>query len=193
MRLHLDAGHGGQSDRGAIANGITEADYNLRLTRELITRLNRNHPEVEVSASRTDDIGLGLAERGKLSYDFHTDLVISIHCNAHHSRSDFHGLLCFHWPGNVAGRKVGNAIARCAPHGLHKSGWSSIATTADASEDDDWLQRPRNVLQVHAATAVLVEVGYLTNEMDAELLRLQPTIDWLCYSILSGVAQYRLL
>jgi N-acetylmuramoyl-L-alanine amidase len=119
-------------------------------------------------------------------------LVLSFHVNAHATRSDFHGLLCFHFPGNPIGRAVGNTIMRAAPKPLYKPGWSSIAATAD-EDNQKWLQRPLNVLKSHACTAVLIEVGYCTNPKDAYALKMPAVQSGVIAATMAGLAEFRRL
>jgi len=190
MLVAIDPGHGG-TESGACHGGIVEAEYNMLLSRMLFNHINLARVPVKACFTRTrDDETVPLMSRGTRTHDAKADCVISIHTNAA-KNSSYHGLLCFHYPGNRTGYEVGNTIMRAAPKPLHKPGWRSIAATDEPGLDDDWLQRPRNVIIPHEATCVLVEVGYCSNPVDAAALKDETTQSALVYAIVSGI--WRLL
>lgn len=162
----LDAGHGA-GDRGAVHNGIVEAEWNMAFCRQVKTALDvwPFHP---ILIRTRDHEKLSFGERGSRSEE--CDLVFCIHVNAHKDDTMW-GLLAFHWPGNEMGRKLGNLVARCAPTPLYKPGRDSFAATDHKYPKDDWLQRPRTVLGAHSPTSILIEVGYCSNLNDADALK----------------------
>ena len=78
----IDPGHGGK-DPGAIGPGRTrEKDVTLALAKKLKARLEKEHPDLKVVLTRSDDRYLSLVERTALANTLDADLFISIHCNA---------------------------------------------------------------------------------------------------------------
>ena len=185
MRLVIDPGHGGE-DAGATAHGIIERDFNLRLAWELedaIDWLPWHSAISAVTVTRAEDEhGMTLRQRGGFSKKAKADLVLSLHCNAS-SSSRSRGLMAFHWPGNSKGTMVAETIQRCAPAALA----SRSKMRPYSATEKDWT-RVRNVLRFHRATAVLVEVGFLTSPVDAEALRLDSVRRELVACLLRGVA-----
>jgi len=80
MRLIvLDAGHGG-SDPGAVQDGRLEKDDNLNLA--LAVRGKLEALGQKVIMTRSEDVFLPLTERSAISNRYPTDLFVSIHRNA---------------------------------------------------------------------------------------------------------------
>lgn len=182
-RVLVDPGHRGP-DRGAEANGVIEKDLALEVALELEAALVSLAWPAAVTMTRRSDGGatkLTLAERGRIGIETAADLVISIHGNATtgpHAR----GLMAFHWPGSPIGTEVARAVQRASPAALHRTDVPYSATR------EQW-PRVRNVLQVHRAPAVLVEVGFLTNSEDAAALTSKAVRRELTAAMLAGVAR----
>ena len=78
----IDAGHGGK-DPGAIGPGrVREKDVTLAVAKKLKARLEKEHPELKVVLTRSDDSYLSLVERTAKANMLDASLFISIHCNA---------------------------------------------------------------------------------------------------------------
>ncbi len=83
-RIVVDAGHGGK-DPGAIgAYGVMEKNVNLKIANYLYNKLRSFG--YEVLMTRRSDRFLSLAERANIANNFNSDLFISIHANANHSK-----------------------------------------------------------------------------------------------------------
>lgn len=82
MVVGIDAGHGGQQSRGAIArrSKIAEKDLNLSMARMLKAELEAKGARVVMS--RSDDSGVTMSDRKQIFLDNNVDMMISIHCNA---------------------------------------------------------------------------------------------------------------
>lgn len=179
MKLMIDPGHGGRST-GAVANGLVEK----KLVLDIAGALRRSaHAAFVVPGhmTRIMDVAVSLDERGRLSREFNADLVLSIHANAWLPSA--RGLMAFYWPGNEVGRQVAQCIQRSAPLGL-----SQRSARPPYAAGPEW-PRVRNVLRRHRATAVLVELGFLTNVQDAQLLASPQIRQELLPCLLSGVAR----
>ena len=77
----IDAGHGG-SDPGAHFGKLLEKDIALDVALKLGKKIKRSHPEVKIVYTRTKDVLIPLAERGKIANEAKGDLFISIHVNS---------------------------------------------------------------------------------------------------------------
>lgn len=155
----LDAGHGG-SDTGAIGvTGVKEKDINLAITLE-IDRILRAEG-LRTMLTRSDDSYPTLQERTDLANQAQANIFVSIHNNAADSGSE--GTETFYWgSGNtysVEGKRLAEAIQRNLVAAL---------STVDRGARTHWLSL--HVLRESHMTAVLTEVGFLTNaEEEAKL------------------------
>lgn len=185
--IGLDPGHGGRS-KGAEHNGITEADWNMAFCR----MIHREIGGESVLLRTRDDEDVGLLERGRRSYDAGCDLVICVHVNASKNAS-WHGLLAFYLPDDPVARELSNTMMRSAPKPLYKPGWQAIPATDEPGPQDDWLERPRNVMSVHSCPAPLLEVGYCSHLPDAVALDDDDVHDGLVAMVLLALARFEYL
>tara|TARA_B100001142_G_scaffold96284_2_gene98120 strand:- start:6559 stop:7734 length:1176 start_codon:yes stop_codon:yes gene_type:complete len=83
----LDAGHGGK-DPGAIGYyNIHEKNIVLDITNELGKYIEKNHPNINVIYTRTDDTFLGLRDRTNIANESKGQIFISVHANASTAKS----------------------------------------------------------------------------------------------------------
>lgn len=80
-KVVLDSGHGGK-DPGCVSGSVYEKDITLALAKKLGKLIESNFPETEVIYTRSKDVYVELAERGKIANRAGADLFISIHINA---------------------------------------------------------------------------------------------------------------
>ncbi len=82
-KVVIDAGHGGD-DPGTIANGITEKDYTLKISKYIYNRLK--DLGIDASLTRDNDITLNPNDRPKKVQSFYgnsSDVVVVFnHINA---------------------------------------------------------------------------------------------------------------
>lgn len=77
----IDPGHGGR-DPGAVGSRSREKDIVLSVGRQLGNLITKNHPDVNVMYTRSNDKFVELRRRAEIANKAHADLFISIHCNA---------------------------------------------------------------------------------------------------------------
>ncbi len=78
----IDAGHGGR-DPGAIGyRGTKEKDVNLGIALKLGELIEKNHKNIKVVYTRSDDRFIELYRRGQIANENNGKLFISIHCNS---------------------------------------------------------------------------------------------------------------
>ncbi|WP_336276789.1 N-acetylmuramoyl-L-alanine amidase [Bartonella sp. CB178] len=81
FRVVLDSGHGG-IDSGALGiTGILEKDITLAFAHALRNELKK-YPHITVALTRDSDIFLRLSERVKKAQEFNADLFVSIHADS---------------------------------------------------------------------------------------------------------------
>ena len=156
MKICIDPGHSGPFEPGACAGGVTEAAVTLEIAKITARMLEKYRHKVLLT--RTGDVDNNwLTWRCEAAWNFEADIFISIHCNAHAS-TEAHGTEVYYFPGS----ENGHALARCIQEEL-----VALCQTADrgVKTDDEW-----TVLLETACPAVLVELAFLTNDNERELL-----------------------
>lgn len=147
----LDAGHGG-NDPGAIKNGSTEKEITLSMVNKVKSLLEGKGYTVYLT--RTSDTFVDLEDRVAYENSYYCELFVSLHCNSYDS-SSVSGLECFYTSdesGKYATSFV-NALNGNGVIGIRKATYSEYRVTRKAENP-----------------AILVEMGYLTNDTDNNVL-----------------------
>ncbi len=154
MKIFLDPGHGGDNPGAIAPTGLEEATVNLDValrTGEILT--SRGY---EVNYSRTTNVNVSLAQRARLANLWGADYFVSIHCNSA-TNPTYNGTESFYYrKGTVAERfaeTVNTALVR-------------------QIELVDLGVKERNlaVLRLTLMPATLVELAFLSNPREAQLL-----------------------
>lgn len=148
----LDAGHGGK-DPGAQKNGVDEKNINLQVTYKLKELLEAQG--VQVILTRTDDHFLELKERAELANQYDADLFVSVHCNSADTASAS-GFEVYYYENTHA-----KTCASAVLNSLKQSGAVKIRSVKSAGF---------YVLKYTKMPAILLELGFLTNEQEREAL-----------------------
>ena len=154
-RVFLDAGHGG-GDPGALGNGLREKDINLSVTLK-VGNILKNHG-VDVRYSRTTDVFVELADRAARANNVGADVFVSIHCNAF-SDPSARGVETYSYPGSSSGARLSQAIQ----NSIIASG---VYTVNRGTKTANFA-----VLRLTNMPATLVELAFITNSQDANILR----------------------
>ena len=156
MRICIDPGHSGPMEPGACAGGVTEAEINLQVSKILARMLEKAGHKVKLT--REYDVeDAELDWRVELAWKFRADIYVCIHCNAVAS-PEAHGTETWHYPGSASGQ----ALAGCIQDELVKN-----CRTVDRGlkTNNEW-----TVLADTVCPAVLVELAFLTNDKEREML-----------------------
>lgn len=154
IKIILDAGHGGE-DCGTYSGDVWEKDINLAVVLHMKELLE--NAGVEVVLTRDADESLSLNDRTVIANGQDADMFVSIHCNYYEDDSSIKGLECYYYEDS----KTGQAYAEGIINSLKQDG--SI-TVRNAKEDTFY------VLKNTKVTAVLVELGYLSNSKECQKL-----------------------
>ncbi len=158
MRVCLDPGHGGNT--GARGNGLIEDALALDFARRIGHHLRLR--KAETVMTRGDDGFVTLASRGALAVRTKCDLFLSIHLNA--ASPSAHGCECFAAAGDERSLKIAARLtAALSSLGLKNRGAKYDTQSAHGS-----LRVLRDTYK--NMPALLLEIGFLTNKADAELL-----------------------
>lgn len=168
MKVLIDPGHGGW-DPGACANGLREADMTLQAGRMLMNLMRQRQHVAYLT--RDSDIALGdnkgadLTARCHIEHSFRPDLFVSIHCNAALAETA-NGFEVWTSPGqtqsDLAAEQIVNAFFREFP---------TRQLRRDLSDGDQDKESRFRVLTGTLGPAVLVEMGFLSNQAEAIWLR----------------------
>lgn len=183
IRIFIDQGHNptGKHNSGASGNGLHEEDITYKVGC-LLAELLEKDGRFEVCLSRpTQDTVLGknnedsLLARAKAAEDFKADYFISIHTNSYTSASA-NGI-------EVYTMKKGSTA--------YQFGSSLLAGLLDATKlsSRGMKQDPGLVvLKETTMPAVLVEIGFITNVKEAQMMSRQPEL--FAQGMYNGILSY---
>ncbi len=176
FRVVIDPGHGG-SDPGAIAAGRQEKDVTLRLAQ--LTGAALQQQGVQVVYTRTDDRFVPLEARVATADRAGASALVSIHLNA--AENPAAGGAEVWYGDNPSDADLAVALLSALQPVLQGFG---VATRG---------ARPGPELAVmHAAApAVLVEVAYLTNPHEAQLLGQDGFLSAVAGALATGIVRFR--
>ena len=141
-RIMIDAGHGGK-------------DQDLQVAEKLAKELKKRGASVLLT--RTDDTKIPLEERAAMANEKEADLFVSIHCNYCEDDSSVQGLECYYREGSDEAQKLAENVVTA----VEDSSMISCRGTRTADF---------SVLRNTSMTAVLVEIGYLSNSSERQNL-----------------------
>ena len=160
MKVFLDAGHNfAPPDTGAAGFGLREQDVTFEIADTVRALLELHGVDVRVSRQNlTDVLGRTVSEslslRAEMSNNFGADYCVSIHCNA----GGGIGAETFAFAKGGRGDELAGRIqAQLVSMGMRNRG-------VKYSQDLFMLRRP-------VAPAVLVELGFIDNANDNDILR----------------------
>lgn len=151
----LDAGHGAH-DPGATYAGVQEKDLTLAISNAILAKL-QDDPNIMVYATREDDTFLQLLERSEFSNQINPDLFISLHINSVDNASAS-GTETYYTEKADIRNKI-------------------FATMVQQALVDEFGTKNRGVksntfvvTKYTNAPAILIEIGFLTNESDRMMM-----------------------
>ncbi|MGG3804417.1 N-acetylmuramoyl-L-alanine amidase [Metabacillus fastidiosus] len=176
-KIVLDAGHGG-TDPGAVGpTKLKEKEVTLSVVKKLKEALEQEGATVILTRDR--DISVSLANRVKISNASKGDIFISIHANAS-VKSSAKGTETF-----LNTKKKGTNSELLAKD-IQKSLIGSLNTTDRKVKTDDTYY----VLKHNKLPSVLVELAFISNPTEEEMLRSDDTRNKAAEGILEGIKDY---
>lgn len=172
--IMIDAGHGGKDPGAIAATGLREKDVNLDVTKRLASLLRSKGATVLLTRD-TDDF-IALDDRAELANRARPDLFISIHADAAET-ADARGFTAY------ISRNASNASFKAA---------DAIVSQMQSTGLENRGVRKANFVVVHktACPAVLVELGFLSNRDEAQLLADEGFRQQLALSLADGVSRH---
>lgn len=182
VTLVIDPGHGG-ADAGVTGPGGTpEDDINLAISKKLAEYCRRAGAEViltrETEASLQEGKRGDLQARADMAEAAEADLFLSLHCNSYIGDSHQHGAQIFYEKNQEESQRLAETLQNRV-----KTDLGNTERTA--------LPHPDSYLLKHLSLpAVIVEMGFLTNPEEEELLR-QEDYQWeIALSLYVGIWEY---
>lgn len=174
----IDPGHGG-TDPGACGKNSYEKDINLAVAKRLGNQIKANHKDVKVIYTRETDVKIALDRRSQIANAAKADLFISIHTNAMDDKQ-MKGVETYVYGDRVS--KAAMAVALRENAGAKVNGTSNPNGKKYFKQNLHFANEVQNafekgnrinigVKQAHflvlkntSMPAVLVEIGYITND-----------------------------
>lgn len=155
MKIVIDPGHSGPVEPGACAGGVYECNVVMDIAKLLAEQLYEQGYEVLLTrngAIETDDLHF----RAELANTKQADLFVSLHANSTVNTAA-RGTETYYYPGSVPGKRLAGLIQ------------AKLVTELD-TVDRGIREANFQVLRETACPAVLVEVAFISNEADRQLL-----------------------
>jgi N-acetylmuramoyl-L-alanine amidase len=168
----IDAGHGG-IDAGAIGlDGVNEKDLNLSTAETMVEKLEDEG--AAVSLTREDDSYVALEDRVHISNTSKANVFISIHYNANEDTS---------------AKGVTTYYSSDIAKELAETVQSSIQKEVDLA-DRGAKKNGYHVLQHNNKPAILLELGFLTNANDLEVIQSAGYEEKAADGLIDGLKEY---
>lgn len=172
LTIVVDAGHGGH-DGGTVGTRNTlEKHLNLEVASKLASKLRANGANVVLT--RDSDTYLSLPTRVSISHQYAADAVVSIHHDAHADRS-VRGFTTYY--SNDFQKPLADAING----GLKQQ----ITLPNRGTQYGDYY-----ITRENTRHAVLVELGYLSNGSEEQILRSSQFQEQAAYGLYIGLLNY---
>lgn len=175
--VFIDEGHGGR-DSGAVGNGLREKDLTLVIGRKVGNILTSEYNDVRAIYARNSDKYVGVTERARLANNAKADFFLSIHINAGggtgYEDFTFNGLSS-NSPTDKKRDVIHAEVAKVlSKYGIRNRGKKKANL---------------GVLRESRMSATLVEILFIDNSKDAELLKNSKFINDISRALAVGVAR----
>ncbi|MFZ5987196.1 MAG: N-acetylmuramoyl-L-alanine amidase family protein [Bacillota bacterium] len=180
FKICIDAGHGG-NDPGAIGySGVKEKDITLAIAKNIKKALQ---PFCEIIMTREKDI---TPERVKIANQLESDYLVSIHCNSGPLTAA--GREIFHWDNSKEGQLLAENIDITLDE-IEDIKNRGIKLASELRKTRGWDRGP-SILQDTEMPAVIVEIGFITNQQE-ELFLTEASNQWFISKCISkGILNY---
>ncbi len=184
--IMLDPGHGGISMVGTALNDNSVSESQITLNIALYAKQYLESLGAKVIMTRTMDTSLSLSERTVMCEEQNPDIFVSIHCDgaANTDESGTHTFYYTPFSYNLA-TSIHNRIVSAYQ--------SSVYSPADpnyANVDKKVKYYPFYVTRVDNCPSVLIETGFLTNDIEGNVLANSAHQNTIGNAIANGIADY---
>lgn len=190
----IDPGHGGV-DGGAVHGELMEKNINLDVSLKLQDQLRKE--KVEVVMTRDKDVSLeeksqvnasrylmDLNGRKSIINNSNCDAFVSIHTDSQPHNLQKRGVTVFYYPESAKSKKLAEKISEHIDETIYEK------FLKDSESKTVISSRNLYVLRETEVPGVLVEVGFLTNEEDRELLKDEKYLEKMALAIKNALSDY---
>lgn len=177
----LDAGHGGH-DPGATGNGLREKDIALDVVMKTFNYIHEHYPSIDCRPTRTNDRFIELIERSRFSNRIDADCFVSVHVNSAGSTAA-NGVESFRHTSQSAKSKAG--VLQNLLHKRLAAIWKKHGRADRGKKSANF-----SVVRETDCPAVLVELGFIVNSKDANLLKSDAFLSSQAQAIGDGIAEF---
>jgi len=183
LTVLIDPGHGGKDPGAVAADGTREADIALSVGLMVAGILHALGCNAQLT--RIGDTYPSLSDRCRIEHDLEPDCFISLHCNAAYNR-EANGIEVWTTPGDTAA----DPLARELFVSLNRS-FGTRRFRSDYSDGDPDKESKLYVLQHTHCPAVLVEMGFISNEAECAWLQDRENQRRIALAVVDGVMVWR--
>ena len=178
----VNAAHGGDN-KGNVVNDLQEKKITLDVGKEL-DKMDRER-EIGIFLIREEDIDISNENRAELIEEVKPDLVIDLHVNADAVNERTQGTSvvyndCFYRPG-MTNAQVADIMERSLVTEIEGK---ALGIFGDS-------QNKYPLLKMIRVPAISVEMGYLTNKQEADLLKKEKYQERIAVGIFEGIKKIR--
>jgi len=175
VKVVIDPGHGGEDPGAEGASGSYEKNFTLRVS-QMIASLLEDDPYIQVYMTREEDVFLSSETRERPQYanELDADLFLSIHANTF-ADPTVTGTETFYYHDHSL--SLAETIQR---HVVEATGFRDRGV----SQENFFVLRDTHM------PAALVEVGYITNPLDEEVMLTEEFQRSVAESIVAGIREY---
>lgn len=187
----LDPGHGGSEAGASGKGGITEKDLNLDVVKRTAAILNSRG--ITNVVTRSADYRIPLRVRAEIANRLESDVIVSVHHNAPRLRtSDTPGTEVFVQSGNRDSRRLGGLIYEKTLEQLVQFdiAWSSASDAGVIEVRNSQGEDSYGMIRRPEVPAVLVELGYIANPVEADLFKTPEYIEAAATGLANGIQTY---
>ena len=180
----IDPGHGGKFS-GAVYNGQKESMLNYKFAHRIMNKLKDEGHRAILTRDSDKELGktlnADLSKRSDLANENKADLFVSIHCNAS-TNPDARGFEVWTSKGETKSDKIADNIIKQISEEIPE-----IKIRKDLSDGDNDHEADFSVLRKTKMPAVLVEIGFMSNEKDLTMMNDYLYLEKISKAIVNGV------
>lgn len=174
MKIFIDPGHGGNNPGAVSETGLREADVNLdvalKLGRLLTTR------GYEVKYSRVENETVSLTQRANMANEWGANYFVSIHCNSNVD-PDIGGTSTYYYRTRTVAEEFATVVNNNLVRQIELKDLGIF--TANFA-----------VLRKTSMPAILVELAFISNPTEAQLLSTNTFRQNCAIGIFNGIVQF---